>query len=71
MERSLKATGLGCKFIGSWLLATSALLVYAETAPTIAEPDFRWALACLIAGLGLFYTGCVCNARQGTSRHSD
>lgn len=51
--------GVGFKCIGAWLLSTAMLLVYAETAPSIAAPDFTVAVACLVAGGLLFYAGCA------------
>ncbi len=59
MTLSTKVTGYGCKYFGIWLLMTSGLLVYAETAPMIEEPDFRWALGALVLGVVFFYFGCM------------
>lgn len=57
MNTGSSKTGIGCQWLGAWLLATSALLVYGETAPG-AVPDFTIALFCLGAGAGLFWFGC-------------
>ncbi len=57
-------TGVGCKLAGAWLIITSAILVYGETAPLVLEPNFTATLLCLGAGIILFYVGCLCCTRS-------
>lgn len=70
MRVSLK-TGVGCKYAGVWLVATSALLVYGETAPSIPEPDFTIALVCLGFGTVIYSLGCFCCLRARRVSPSD
>jgi hypothetical protein len=63
MNTSTLRTGVGCKFFGLWLLVTSGVLIWGETAPLVLEPSFGPALLCLGLGSALFYFGCFCCRR--------
>lgn len=65
MSISLLRTGVGCKFVGLWLLVTSGMLFWGETAPLVISPDFTPAIISLALGAVMFYLGCVCCRRAG------
>ncbi len=58
-------TGVACKWTGAWLLVTSGLLLYGETAPSVLFPDFRPTVAVLLLGSVVYAMGCICCGRAG------
>jgi len=59
MSSSLFRAGVGCKYLGLWLLLTTGILIYGETAPLVIEPDFTLAGVFFLSGGAAFYVGCV------------
>lgn len=71
MSTSLLRTGVGCRFLGLWLLVTSGMLFWAETAPLVLAPNFVPAVICLTVGAAILHTGCFCRRRTGNVRSSN